>query len=172
MITLYYSLSYFYLYPVFFYINYMLCAIIDPDNDLFGMTLSEGIILRTTKKFYLGFFGALFVAYSFIYAYIIGLVGSHRSVFSHGWIIGTLGRMVFYNMPLYILLWNIYYYGIQNWEWTLSIGFYESSKMEIWLLPYLSMQFLAWFIGDGIHLILDLEVAKGILYTPKDSRRD
>ena len=90
--------KYFLLYPIFFYINYLLCNIIDPDADQIGVTSSEGIVLRSTKKFYLGFFGAIFVSYTFIYAYLIGLVGGHRSVFSHGWGIGTIGRMIFYNL--------------------------------------------------------------------------
>ena len=161
------GIEYNYLYPLFFYINYSACNIISPDADQIGVTSDEGIVLRTTKKFWIGFIGALFVSYSFIYAYIIGLVGGHRSFFSHGWVIGTIGRMVFYNIPLYCFLWSIYNYGIQNWNWVLSIGIYESTKMKIWLIPYLSMQFLAWFIGDGIHIILDSEIAKGILYVPK-----
>jgi len=165
------NISHSYLYILFFYINYLLCNIISPDADQIGITSDEGIVLRTTKKFWIGFLGAMFVSYSFIYAYLIGLVGGHRSFFSHGWVIGTIGRMIFYNTPLYIFLWNFYNYGIQNWNWSLSIGLYESTKMELWLMPYLSMQFLAWFIGDSIHLILDLEIAKGILYIPKNNTR-
>lgn len=167
----YLLVPYFYLYPMFFYLNYLLCNIISPDADQIGITSDEGIILRTTKRFWIGFFGALFVSYSFIYAYLIGLVGGHRSVFSHGWIIGTIGRMFYYNIPFYYFCWMFYLYGIRNWNWSLSIGLYESTKMEIWLSPYLLSQFLAWLVGDGIHLILDSKWAKGRLYTPKPSGR-
>jgi hypothetical protein len=161
-----YGVKYFYLYPIFFYMNYSLCDVFNPDNDLISITSGEGIILRTTKKYWLGFLGALLVSYGFLYSYLIGLVGGHRSKFSHSMILGTLGRMIFYNFPGYIFLLNFYSYGIRNWGWTLTIGLYESCKMEIWLAPYLISQFLAWSIGDGIHLILDSEWAKGKLYTP------
>lgn len=166
------GLKYFYLYPVFFYLNYLLCNVVDPDADQISITLSEGIVLRTTRKLWLGLFGAMFVSYSFIYSYLIGLVGGHRSIFSHSLVLGTIGRIIFYNFPLYIFLLNFYSYGIRNWDWTTSISFYESCKMEVWLLPYLSMQFIGWSVGDGIHLLLDSEWSKGVLYEPKKSSRD
>lgn len=165
------NVDFLYLYPIFFYLNYLACNIVDPDADQIGVTSSEGIVLRTSKHLKIGFIGALFVSYSFLYAYLIGLVGGHRSPISHGWIIGTIGRMIFYNIPLFIGCWEFYNYGIQNWGWTLNIGLYESTRMQIWLIPYLSMQFVAWFIGDGIHLILDTEWAKGKLYTPIKQKR-
>lgn len=152
------------LYLIFYYINYLLCEVIDPDNDQLSLTNSEGIVLRTTRRFYMGFFGALFISYSFLYAYLIGLVGGHRSLFSHGLIIGTLGRIIFYNIPLYIFFHAFYSFALTNWNWTTEISLYRSFWMDIWLLPYLSMQFLAWFVGDGIHLTLDSKWAKGTLY--------
>lgn len=154
------------LYPLFFYYNYLLCEVVDPDLDQLSLTIAEGIVLRTTKKFYMGFFGALFVSYSFLYSYIIGLFGGHRSRLSHGWIIGTLGRMVFYNIPFYLLFVNIYSYGLAHWGWSTQTAMQDSFYMDIWLIPFLQMQFLAWFIGDATHLILDSEWAKGTLYTP------
>ncbi|MFZ2992620.1 MAG: DUF2227 family putative metal-binding protein [Microgenomates group bacterium] len=154
--------SYWYLYTPFFYLNYFLCRYIDPDLDLYVVTTAEATAISDLKKinFILGFIGALFVSYSFIYAYIVGLFGGHRSWLSHGWGIGTIGRMMFFNIVPFSWMKNLYHYGIQNWQWTLTIGLYESMKMEIWLFPYISMQFLAWFIGDGIHLILDMKKKK------------
>ena len=128
--------------------------------------------MRGTKKYWLGFLGAIFVAYGFIYAYVIGLFGGHRSLASHGFIVGTIGRMIFYNIPMYFIFHFLYGYGLSNWGWTPTIGVYLSFGMEVWLLPYLSTQFLAWFFGDGIHLILDLKWSKGKLYTPISNRRD
>jgi hypothetical protein len=165
------DLNYALLYPLFFYANFLLCEIIDPDADHISITSSEGRILRITKKYYIGLFGAIFVAYGFMYAYLIGLVGGHRSFFSHGWIVGTIGRMLFYNAPLYFIFHFIYAYGIGNWGWTSEDSVYKSFSMDVWLTPYLISQFLAWFIGDGIHLILDHDWAKGKLYIPIDSRR-
>jgi hypothetical protein len=161
-----------FLYPIFICFNYWLCDFIDPDNDLMGMTQSEGRILRLSKKYWIGFLGALFVSYSFIYAYIVGLFGGHRSWLSHGWIIGTLFRMFFYNIPLFFSLWVFYSYGISNWQWRTDVPLKYIFYMDRWVMPYLSMQFLAWFISDGIHLILDTSWAKGVLYTPASSKRD
>lgn len=159
------------LYPLFFYFNYLLCEVIDPDLDLFSVTIAEGIFLRTTKKFYIGFIGALFVSYSFLYSYIIGLFGGHRSRLSHGWVIGTLGRMVFYNIPFYLLFVNIYSYGLAHWGWSTQTAMQDSFYMDVWLIPFLQMQFLAWFVGDGIHLTLDSEWSKYKLYIPEKKIR-
>jgi len=129
-------------------------------------------VLRTTRKFWVGFLGALFLSYSFLYSYVIGLAGGHRSWLSHGWIIGTLGRMVFYNIPLIVFLNVLYSYAISNWGWSTSVGVLKSFYFDMWGIPYLSMQFLAWLYGDGVHLILDTNWAKGVLYTPINSKRD
>lgn len=159
------------LYPLLLYINYLLCFIIDPDCDQLSLTIAEGTALRASKKFYLGFIGAVFVSSSFIYAYIIGLFGGHRSWASHGWLVGTIGRMIFYNTIPYFIILNIYSYGLTHWNWMLSINMYSSFFMNIWFIPYVVTQFIAWNIGDGIHLILDTNWAKGILYTPLKTQR-
>lgn len=158
--------KYSYLYPIFIYFNFVLCEVIDPDNDQLSLTSSEGRILRFTRKFYLGFLGALFVAYGFLYAYVIGLLGGHRSKASHGLFIGTIGRMIFYNIPFLLSFYGVYSYGLINWGWTPSINMYNSFAMEKWYPQYVTSQFIAWFIGDGIHLILDTKWAKGRLYEP------
>ena len=160
-----------YLYAIFLYLNFMLCEIIDPDLDQLGLTSSEGRILRFTRRFYLGFLGALFVSYSFIYAYIIGLFGGHRSPLSHGVLLGTIGRIVFYNIPIFLIFYGIYSYGLINWSWIPAVSVYHSFAMEKWFPQYIFSQFTAWFVGDGIHLILDTEWAKGRLYEYKSTRK-
>ena len=165
------NVSYPYLYGIFSVVNYLLCELIDPDNDQLALTLADGIALRLSRKFYLGFIGAIFVSYNFLYAYIAGLFGGHRSWFSHGWIVGTLGRMIFYNSLLLFIFYNIYSFGILKWGWQTNISLYQYFYMNIWLKPYLITQFIMWNIGDGIHLLLDTSWAKGRLYKPKKSIR-
>lgn len=160
-----------FLYCFLLYFNFLLCEIIDPDADQLGLTSSEGRVLRFTRKFYLGFFGALFVAYTFIYAYIIGLFGGHRSILSHGILIGTIGRMIFYNLPFFGILYWFYLYGVTEMNWNSNLGIGWHLYLDIWFEPYLLTQFVSWFIGDGIHLILDTEWAKGRLYEYKSIRK-
>ncbi len=157
--------KYSYLYPLFIYYNYFLCQFIDPDADQISITSAEGRIMRLTKKFWVGLFGAIFVSYQFIYAYLIGLVGGHRSIFSHGWVLGTIGRMIFFNAPLILFIYYIYLYATLHWNAPKNATL-ESIFFWNYLKIYLQTQFLTWMIGDGIHLILDTEFAKGTLYTP------
>ena len=169
------KVDYWYLYQPFLYFNYYLCRYFDPDDDQKSLTLSEGRILSETRRYYLGFIGAVLVSYSFIYAYVAGLFGGHRSWFSHGIGLkgfevistGTWGRLAFYNIPPYMLLNVVYSFAITNWGWTTSVGVGKSFYMNIWFVPYIITQAIAWFIGDTIHLILDTEWAKGRLYNKK-----
>ena len=157
------------LYPPFLYLNFALCDFIDPDLDLIGLTKSEWDTLRVAKRYRLGLVGAIFLAYSFIYAYVSG---SHRSWKSHGWFIGTIGRMIWFNIPLAITIAFMVNHSIVSWDtpsWDI-VG-WNYYWMNVWLTPYLITQFIAWSIGDGIHLILDTEWAKGKLYTPKPRRK-
>lgn len=163
--------GYSFLYLIFTYITFYLCEFCDPDNDHLSLTNSEGRVLRLSKRIYMGFFGALFVSYTFIYSYIIGLFGGHRSWASHGWVIGTVGRMIFYNIPFFGIFYFLYGYGLMYWGWTTDIDIFRSFGMEVWLKPFLISQFFAWNVGDGIHLILDTEWAKGTLYEPEKRKR-
>lgn len=158
------------LYPLFLYLNFALCDFIDPDLDHGIVTKGEWDALRIAKRYYLGLIGAIFVAYSFIYAY---LIGKHRSWKSHGWIIGTIGRMIWFNLPLGTLVAYMVNHSIVNWgtpSWDI-VGF-NYYWMNVWLKPYLLAQFIAWSIGDGTHLLLDTEWAKGNLYTPNKRRKN
>lgn len=165
-----------YLFFLFYCINYGLGAIIDPDEDQPGLTLAEGRVLRGTKGInpIFGFVGAFHVAYWFIYAYIIGLAGGHRSWLSHQWIIGTIFRMIYFNIPFFVGLWMFYSYTISAWGWVYN-GFEDIAYAfyaNWWFAPYLLSQFLAWFVSDGMHLILDTEWAKYKLYVPVISKRN
>jgi hypothetical protein len=140
-------------------------SVVEPDLDQIGITSSEGRAMRGTKAggALTGMLGAFWVAYWLIYAYLIGLVGGHRSKFSHGVGIGTLGRIFYFNFPFAVLL------GILCWYWGWSDWAYQL-YLDVWLVPYLLSQFLAWFLTDGVHLILDTPWAKGRLYTPIKGR--
>lgn len=176
------------LYFIFFYFNFFICEFLDPDADQMGLTKSEGDVLRTAQKFKIGFLGAVWVSWWFIYSYIIG-VGSripdyrkkngikktilfalspirwlfrgHRSIGSHGIIIGTTGRMIWFNIPIFVLL-----YLFSSSYWGSSDIFYLSYQLYVdyWLIPYLVSQFVAWTLGDAVHVLLDSDLAKGVLY--------
>lgn len=42
--------------------------------------------------------------------------------------------------------------------------------MSIWYVPYIFTRFVMLSLGDAIHLLLDTNMVKGILYTPVTSR--
>lgn len=169
------TVAYWYMYLFLFYYNYYWCRYIDPDSDLSVFTHAEAGAVSDLKKIniFLGLFGAFFAGYSFVYSYIAGIFGGHRSWFSHGLGVGTLGRIVFFNIPFILALTYFNNYAITNWGiengWTNDIWF--NLHMSVWFYPYFLSQLMAWFIGDGIHLILDTEWAKGVLYTPKKRKQ-
>ncbi len=141
------------LYPLFILYNFVFCEFLDPDADQISLTKAEGDTLRTSKQYRMGLVGAIWVAYGIIYAYFSGLFGGHRSRFSHSIFPGTVTRMMWANIPVFYMVYNIGvltlppHYNIQ--ETFLAL------YMDTWLLPYLSTQFVAWAIGDGIHLWKD-----------------
>jgi hypothetical protein len=147
----------------FCFIQYWLAGFIGPDLDLPGLNDDDGRMMRFGKKLnsLLTIFGYLTVAYWFFYAWIIGLIGGHRSKFSHGIIIGTIGRIIYFNIPIFLGLFFFARYGIAHWNWINP--FYELYG-DMWILPYLLSQFVVWNITDETHLILDSEWAKGKLF--------
>lgn len=110
---------------------------------------------------------ALWMGMTAIYAGIMLRFGGHRSIFSHGLIIGTIGRMIFFNIPI----WFVFY-----WVEMKKFGYYDFSNvyqrwsMQYWLFPYYLSQFLMLNIGDSIHILLDTEIVKNILYVPETTR--
>lgn len=180
-----------YFYPLFLYMNFGLCDIyVDPDLDHASITKSEHDIKRITKNISpallvpkkvfrgrrwgmirgflshinLGLLGAFMVAWSQIYEYFASLFGGHRGI-SHWIVVGTSTRIIWFNAPPYLFVSYMINYSIVNWG-TPSWGIvgYNYYWMNIWLAPYVATQAVAWFIGDGYHLALDTELAKGRLY--------
>ena len=169
-------------YLPLFYSNFILCEFIDPDADQVGLTLSEGDMLRASSQVFLGFFGSIFVAYWLPYAYLMG-VGSrwdkrraksgfskllkkmvspiiilfrgHRSIATHSLVIGTLGRMIWFNL----LVWFIMDY------------YYVTPSRHVMDAYYLT-QFLAWSIGDGIHLYKDGMILKKLKFKKRKKRNN
>ena len=152
-----------YVFILSYFVSYAIGAVLDPDADQWSLTQGEGRVLRTTRRFtfIIGFFGALWVSYWFMYAWFVSLFGGHRSWISHGFIIGTVIRIIFFNVIIGAILIAVFSYGVINFGWS-SITY--ELYLDVWVSPYLLGQFLAWFISDGIHLMLDTEYAKGRLY--------
>lgn len=144
---------------IFSLFNYFICRWIDPDLDQIGITLQEGRMLRDSRKLscFVGFFGALWVSYWFMYAWLIGLVGGHRSIASHGFAIGGFIRMIYLNLLLLFVLVLLALNGIVNWHW--QNAFYNL-YLDIWLAPYLITQFFNWLLADSIHLALDYKILR------------
>jgi uncharacterized metal-binding protein len=149
--------SIFYLLTIcFVLINYPLGNICEPDNDLIGTTTSEGKVLRFTRKFSPlgGFFGVIWVNWWTIYAFIMSYFGGHRGL-SHTHILGTLTRIIFFNIPIVVS----FFIGakLANIEY---IILYKLLFLEYLLFPYLLGQFLALTISDEIHLFCDSKFFK------------
>jgi len=153
------------LYIPLIYINFWVCDVLDPDADQLGWTKSEGDFARITKKFKIGFVGIIWFSWWSIYAYIVGMFGGHRSRTSHSLPWGTIGRMIWFNIPPFVLLFFIGSYGISHW-WTTHqnwfSGVYWNLYLDVWLIPYFLSQFASWTVGDAIHLWLDFGNIKRI----------
>jgi hypothetical protein len=149
------------LFIVFYIIFYWLGEkYISPDCDLIGMSNQDGHLIQLKKKnIILGLVGLFFLLWSLIYAWS---VPKHRSIFSHGLIIGTIIRIIWYILiPLFVIL---------NWigsfnGWVIP-NYYFEFYAEYWLNSFLLACFCSLLFSDNVHLILDLEWAKGRLYTP------
>jgi len=146
-----------FLYPIFLYFNYWLTYYFDPDDDLSGMSSSEGRIQRDTKKINIlfGLIGAIVVGYKNVYAYFAGLFGGHRSWFSHKVPFSMIGRMLVYNFGLFYFLYGMFgymvdYYNLENADFQYEL------YLDIWLMPYLTTQFFAFLVQDVLHIMLDI----------------
>lgn len=107
----------------------LMALIMNPDLDLSGVTRAEGNAYRLFVPF-----GILWQMFWTPYGRI-----KHRSFISHGFIIGTFGRVLYLALPLSLLG------NIDGWSWQ-------------WLLNY--QEFITWFIyglliADTLHLIAD-----------------
>lgn len=86
-------------------IGYFLGQYLSPDLDLVGINQDEG---RAMKDFKI--IGALFVAWSTVYGYLMRFIGigrkGHRNFFSHFPIVSTALRMLwFFGVPLFLIWW-------------------------------------------------------------------
>lgn len=147
-----------------------MCRLLDPDLDVASLSISEGTGMRFFEKIW--FVGwilrAFWMGMTAMYAGIMLQVGGHRNIFSHGLIIGTIGRMIFFNIPLfYFFYWKeINEVGIFVWS-----NMYYRWNMQTWLIPFYLSQLLMLSIGDSIHLLLDTEFVKNVLYVPETLKR-
>ncbi len=151
--------------------NYWLCRLIDPDLDLLGASTAESTGMKILRKIpIIGWIlVASWMAYTTFYAGIIYSLGGHRSIASHSLIIGTIGRMIFFNIPFWLF---IYWERLRTGNVWNFREVYSDWRMDIWLYPYYFSQFLMLSIGDAIHLLLDTEMVKGILYQPKKNNEE
>jgi hypothetical protein len=134
------------------------------------ITFGEKIAIRLKKLKFLakiiGFFVGLpalfFSLWSAVYAYGNQFLGGHRNFWSHSFMISTVGRMIWFDIVIFIGIWNFYLFGVKSWRWNTSLSF--EFYLDVWLFSALLGQFLAWTISDSIHLILDSRWAKERLY--------
>lgn len=150
--------------------NYWLCRLIDPDLDHASLSLAEGTGMRFFDNiWFVGWiFRAIWMGMTAMYSGIILQFGGHRSFFSHSLPVGTIGRMIFFNAPLfYFFYWKeMTDVGVFIWS-----NMYDRWDMQIWLMPFYLSQFIMLSIGDSIHLLLDTEFVKNVLYVPETSKR-
>ena len=150
--------------------NYWLCRFTSPDIDHISINLDEGEGMRFLEKIpIIGWIlRALWLSYTTFYAGIMLALGGHRSFFSHSLIVGTGGRIIFFSFPFWMFL---YFIEIRNgniWNWE---NVYNKFNMQYWLIPLYFSQSIMWTIGDAIHLLLDTEFVKNVLYVPETSKR-
>lgn len=154
---------------VFILLNYKLADFIDPDADQLIQVQGDWELYQESKRFGClgGFVGMLIIGYWQGYSAIIAQIGGHRSFWSHSLVFGTLGRMVYHNVPYLILFSLFYLFSSYFWGWSIDVFIFQF-YFDFWLGLYFLGQFIAWSIGDSIHLLLDTNWAKGILYTPTE----
>ncbi len=149
--------------------NYWLCRFTSPDIDHISINLDEGEGMRFLEKIpIIGWIlRALWLSYTTFYAGIMLALGGHRSFFSHSLIVGTGGRIIFFSIPFWALLYIVETRNGNVWNWG---NVYNKFNMQYWLIPLYFSQSIMWTIGDAIHLLLDTEIVKNVLYVPETTR--
>lgn len=107
----------------------------------------------SNKKYHMGYYGFYLICRrcGYIPSQIVryywwpyGKIISHRSIFSHGFIIGTLVRLIYLILPMFLLLYIIY----PN-QFGLNLGYI------LYYWDYISYFIIGFFLADCGHLILD-----------------
>lgn len=132
---------------VFYIFHYFVGGYVNPDADFISITEPEYKLIADIKKkagWIGGFIAILIICWWLIYGYVSG---KHRAWYSHEWIVGTLGRMLHHNIPIFYFLFSLWGFDYNR--------FLINSYFIYWGLPYFTSQFIALVISDGIHLILD-----------------
>ena len=149
---------------VIFILFYLLCYsiaehYISPDLDLLSISGQDGRALTKIKNnVILGIVGLLFAMWSMVYSWIMQFFGGHRGL-SHTFILGTLTRMIWFNTPIFFILWFLKWYW--GFEWNkIWYNFY----MDWWLFGYVLGQFFSWLFSDVVHSVMDSEYAKNRFY--------
>jgi hypothetical protein len=162
-----------FLFLLSFFLHYLLGEnIISPDLDQISVGSQDATLITYGKDFaekfrksnvfiklfanifgfVIGLPGVVLFGYSALYAYAISFVGGHRSFFSHFPVVGTVGRMIWESIPIVIVCFFWYSYGVSMWGWN---GFWYYMYLDIWLLPVILGQFLGLNNSDLIHIYLD-----------------
>jgi hypothetical protein len=167
-----------FVFEIFYILFYLIAEnLVSPDIDLISISGQDGRLITFGEKlavrlkrfgffakiigFFVGLPSFFFSLWSAFYAYGCQFFGGHRSWLSHSPVVGTIGRMIWFNILILGMMWILYLYGVSAWTWK---NFGYEFYLDVWLIPALLGQFLAWNISDGIHLTLDSKWAKGKLY--------
>jgi hypothetical protein len=121
--------------------NYFLTRYISPDLDQLTMTSQEARMFKELSIF--GLLGMMWwLGYAGIMAILVGKGSAHRSKLTHTIIPGTLIRMIWFNIPISLVL----YFVHQK---------YQLLSYSYLVAPYLIGQFISWSYADIIHFTLD-----------------
>lgn len=167
---IFYDYGYNYILTEFFCLyNYWLCRLIDPDTDHLQITHSESTGSRFFEKIFLigGVLKALWLSYTTLYAGIMLMFGGHRNPLSHSLFLSTIIRIFYFHIPVFFIMKWFYLRNYLDFDFYLFWNFYN---MNYWAIPYFGTQIIFMSLGDSIHLLLDTNMVKGILYKPVTSK--
>lgn len=117
-------------------LGYGLGYYVSPDLDLIGLNSDEGRMMR-----HFPIVGHLMVAWWFLYAGICQMFGGHRSRFSHGYLVGTLFRLLWMFIPI------VYIWTRLTFVWDVST---EEFILKIFLPLWIGLS-----AADAIHIAAD-----------------